>query len=69
VGASYAYFNKNGETTTIFLFNQIISCFNIPIGIFIDHGSQFHNKMMYELALKLGFRQEHLSPYYPQGNG
>ena len=25
--------------------------------------------MMAELALKLGFRQEHSSPYYPQANG
>ena len=25
--------------------------------------------MIYELDLKLGFQQEHLSPYYPQANG
>eukprot|EP00253_Pinus_taeda_P033668 PITA_33668 len=62
-------FVNDGETTTLFLFNQVISCFGIPKEIVTNHGSHFQNKMMVELALKLGFRQEHSSPYYAQGNG
>jgi transposase InsO family protein len=31
--------------------------------------SHFQNKMLTELTSKLGFRQEHSSPYYPQANG
>ena len=62
-------FGNDGETIALFLFNHIISCFGIPKYIVTDHGSHFQNNMMVELALKLGFRQEHSSPYYPQANG
>ena len=48
---------------------QVITHFGIPKDIFTDHGSYFQNNMMAELALKLGFQQEHSSPYYPQANG
>lgn len=60
---------NDGETTTLFLFNQVISHFGTPKEIVTNHGSHFQNKMMVELALKLGFRQEYSSPYYPQANG
>jgi transposase InsO family protein len=62
-------FKDDGETTHIFFFNHIIARFGVPREIVIDHGSHFHNKMMSELTSKLGFRKEHLSPYYPQANG
>lgn len=62
-------FNNDGETATLFIFNQIISRFDIPKEIVTNHGSHFQNKMMTELTSKLGFKQEHLSPYYPQANG
>jgi transposase InsO family protein len=62
-------FKDDGETTTLFLFNQIIARFGVPREIFTDHGSHFQNKMMSELTSKLGLRQEHSSPYYPQENG
>jgi hypothetical protein len=62
-------FNNDGETTTLFIFNQIIASFEILKDIVTDHGSHFQNKMMYELTSKLGLRQEHSSPYYPQANG
>jgi transposase InsO family protein len=51
------------------MFNQIIARFGIPREIVTDHGSHFQNKMMKELALKLGFKHGHSSPYYPQENG
>jgi hypothetical protein len=62
-------FNNDGETTNLFIFNQIIARFGIPKEIVIDHGSHFHNKMMLELTSKLGLRRENSSPYYPQVNG
>jgi hypothetical protein len=61
-------FNNDGETTTLFIFNQIVARFGIPKDIFTDHGSHFQNKMMYELTSNPGLRQEHSSPYYPQAN-
>jgi len=62
-------FGNDGKTPALFLFNQVIARFGIPRDIVTDHGSHFQNSMMAELALKLGFRQEHSSPYYPQANG
>jgi hypothetical protein len=62
-------FKDDGETATLFFFNQIIARFNIPRDIVTDHGSHFQNKMMSELTSNLGLRQEHSSPYYPQVNG
>jgi hypothetical protein len=62
-------FKDDGETTTLFLFNQIIARFDVPREIVTDHGSHFQNKMMSELTSNLGLRQEHSSPYYPQANG
>jgi hypothetical protein len=62
-------FKDDGETVTLFLFNQIIGRFDVPREIVTDHGSHFQNQMMTELTSKLGLRQEHSSPYYPQANG
>ena len=59
----------DGETTAHFIFNQIITWFGIPKELVTDHGRNFQNKMMEELALKLGYKQEHSSSYYPQENG
>jgi hypothetical protein len=56
---------SNGETTPIFVFNQIIDHFRISKEIAIDHGSHFHNEIMTKLASKLGFKQDNLFPYYP----
>jgi hypothetical protein len=62
-------FKGDGETIALFLFNQIIARFGVPREIVTNHGSHFQNQMMTELTSKLGFRKEHLSPYYPQENG
>jgi hypothetical protein len=62
-------FKDDGETATLFLFNQIIARLGIPREIVTDHGSHFQNQMMTKLTSKLGLRQEHSSPYYPQANG
>jgi hypothetical protein len=62
-------FKDDGETATLFLFNQIIARFNVLREIVTDHRSHFHNQMMTELTSNLGLGEEHSSPYYPQENG
>ena len=59
----------DGETVTHFVFNHIITRFGIPRELITYHGRKFQNKMMAELYLKLGYKQEHSSSYYPQANG
>ena len=59
---------SNGEITVHFVFNQIITQFGILRELVTDHGKHFQNKMMEELSLKLGYKQEHSSSYYPQAN-
>jgi hypothetical protein len=49
------------NTTAFFVFNQIITRFIITSEIIIDHGSHFQNKMMEEIASKLGFKHGHSS--------
>jgi hypothetical protein len=51
-------FNNDGETTTLFIFNQIVARFDISKEIVTDHGSHFQNKMMSDLTSNLGLSQE-----------
>ena len=62
-------FKYEGEMKMYFVFNQIIARFGIPKHIFMDHGSDFQNKMMTELTTFLGFKQYHSSSFYPRVNG
>ena len=50
---------SDGETSAHFVFNQIINRFRILRELVTDHGSHFQNRMMEELASKLGYKQEH----------
>ena len=47
----------DAEITTHFMFNEIITQFGIPKELITDHGMHFQNKMMEELASKLGYKQ------------
>ena len=47
---------SDGGIATHFVFNQIITQFRIPKDLVTDHGSQFQNRMMEELASKLGYK-------------
>ena len=60
---------EDDKTTTLFLFNHVISRFGVPQSIVTDHRSHFRNQIMEELSAKLGFRHENSTPYYPQANG
>jgi hypothetical protein len=62
-------FKDDGETATLFLFNQVIERFDIPREIVTNHGSHFQNQMMTELTSNLRLWQEHSSHYYLQANG
>ena len=56
---------EDGKTAALFLFNHVIARFGVPQSIVTDHRSHFHNQMMEELSVKLGFRHENSTPYYP----
>jgi hypothetical protein len=43
-------FNNDGETMTLFIFNQIVARLDIPKEIVTEYGSHFQNKMMSELT-------------------
>ena len=60
---------SNGETAVHVVFNHIITRFGIPRDLVTDHGRHFQNKMMANFSLKLGYKKEHSSSYYPQVNG
>ena len=47
---------SDGETATHFVFNQIITQFSILKDLVTEHGRKFLNKMMEELASKLGYK-------------
>jgi hypothetical protein len=47
-------FDNTGKTATLFIFIHFIIIFGVPQAIVIDHGSDFHNFMIYELIEKLG---------------
>jgi hypothetical protein len=62
-------FDNTRKTTTLFLFNHVISRFGVPQSIVTDHCSHFRYFMMSELTEKLGIRHDNSTPYYPQANG
>lgn len=62
-------FRAEGETTALFLFNQVIYRFGVPLSIATDHGSHFQNHMMTKLTSMIGFQQDQSSSYYSQANG
>ena len=64
-----AIIKADGERVAHIIFNQFITQFGIPKELVTDHGRNFHNKMMEELASKLGYKQEHSYSYYPQAIG
>jgi hypothetical protein len=51
-------FDNTGKTAALFIFNHIVTRFSVPQAIVTDHGSHFHNFMMFELTKKLGLRHE-----------
>ena len=55
----------DGETAVHFIFNQIITLFDIPKELVTDHGRNFKNRMMEELASNLGYKRDNSSSYYP----
>ena len=50
------------------LYERWISVFGTPEIIHSDRGTEFENKVIYELCALFGIRKSKASPYYPQGN-
>ena len=46
----------DGDIAAHFIFNQIITQFDIPKELVTDHGRHFQNRMMEEFPLKLGYK-------------
>ena len=61
--------SEDGHTAAQFLFNHVISRFEVPQAIVTDHGKHFRNHMMTELTTQLSLRHDSSTPYYPQANG
>jgi hypothetical protein len=58
-------FDNTTKIAALFIFNHIITRFGVPQAIFIDHGTHFHNFIMFELTDKLSLQHENSTPYYP----
>ena len=52
-----------------FVFENICCRFGTPLEIISDRGPGFRSDLVKELMSKLGIKQRHSSPYYPQCNG
>ena len=52
-----------------FVFDNICCRFGTPLEIILDRGPGFRGDLVKELMIKLGIKQRHSSPYYPQCNG
>ena len=52
-----------------FVFENICCRFGTPLEIISDRGPRFRGDLVKELMTKLGIKQRHSSPYYPQSNG
>jgi len=59
----------DSKTVAQFLFNHVISRFDIPQAIVTNHGSHFRDYMMAELTFTLGLFHDGSTLYYPQANG
>lgn len=51
------------------LYERWISLFGTPEIIHTDRGTEFENRVIYELCSMFGIRKSKSSPYYPAGNG
>ena len=58
-------YSTDCKTVTQFLFNRVISRFDIPQAIITDHGSHFRDYMMVELTSTLSLCHDGSTPYYP----
>ncbi|MCO5594308.1 hypothetical protein L7F22_048337 [Adiantum nelumboides] len=52
-----------------FIFDHICCRFGTPLEIISDRGLGFRGDLVSELLTKLGIKQKHSTPYYPQCNG
>jgi transposase InsO family protein len=57
------------ETTTHFLFEQVITRFGCPIILMSDQGTQFINSTIRDMTEEFEFYHQKSTPYHPEENG
>jgi transposase InsO family protein len=57
------------ETTSNFLFENVITRFGCPRILMSDHGTHFINNTIKAMTEEFEFYHQKSTPYHPQGNG
>jgi transposase InsO family protein len=57
------------ETTTHFLFEQVITRFGCPRVLMSDQGTHFINNTIYAMTKEFEVHHQKSTPYHPQANG
>jgi hypothetical protein len=61
--------NCTADTTAATLFNEYFCKYGIPSVMISDRGSHFHNQLMTNMRLLIGYNHIYSTPYHPQTNG
>ncbi|CAF1489537.1 unnamed protein product [Adineta steineri] len=61
--------NCTAETTAEALFNEYFCKYGVPVVIISDQGTHFHNQLMKNMRLFIGYNHIYSTPYHPQTNG
>eukprot|EP00253_Pinus_taeda_P017356 PITA_17356 len=59
----------NSEAIIEFIDQFIITRFGVPNALVFDNASYFSGNVMFDFAIKRGFKFKYSANYYPQGNG
>eukprot|EP00253_Pinus_taeda_P022023 PITA_22023 len=59
----------NSEAIIEFIDQFIITRFGVPTALVFDNASYFSGNVMFDFAIKRGFKLKYSANYYPQGNG
>eukprot|EP00253_Pinus_taeda_P026102 PITA_26102 len=59
----------NSEAILEFIDQFIITRFGVPNALVFDNASYFSGNVMFDFAIKRGFKLKYSANYYPQGNG
>lgn len=60
--------NKTAETVARVIIDRLTSIFGPPETLHSDQGTEFENKIIYQLQTILGYKKTRMTQYRPQGN-
>ena len=60
--------HKNARTTTNFLYQEVFTCYGLPIEIVSDRGTHFLNEVIEHLLDEFMVIHNKSAPYHPQAN-